>query len=68
MPAVVDYLVGPLPVGPRTTIRPLMEIYHRDDIPFNARGFSDIEELSRFLALATAPIANAMEVSMPIVY
>ena len=67
VPAVVDYLVGPLPVGPRTTIRPLMEIYHRDDIPFNARGFSDIEELSSFLALETAPISYAMEVGMPIV-
>ena len=67
VPAVVDYLVGPLPVGPRTTIRPLKEIYHRDDIPFNARGFSDINEISSFLALETAPIAYVMEVGMPFV-
>ena len=64
VPAVVDYLVGPLPVGPRTTIRPLKEIYHRDNIPFNARGFVDIEEISGFLALETAPIAYVMEVGI----
>ena len=68
VPAVVDYLVGPLPVGPRTTIRPLKEIYHRDNIPFNARGFADIDEISGFLALATAPIAYVMEVGMPFVF
>ena len=62
VPVVVDYLVGPLPVGPRTTIRPLKEIYHRDDIPFNARGFSNLDEISSFLALETAPIAYVMEV------
>jgi primary-amine oxidase len=67
VPAVMDYLVGPLPVGPRTTIRPLKEIYHRDDIPFNARGFADIDEISSFLALETAPIAYVMEVVMPFV-
>ena len=64
VPVVMDYLVGPLPVGPRTTIRPLKEIYHREDIPFNARGFGDIEELPLFLAREVAPIAHAMEVSM----
>ena len=63
-PVVVDYLVGPLPVGPRTTIRPLKEIYHRDDIPFNARGFCDIEEISLFLARQVAPMAHVMEVSI----
>ena len=68
VPAVVDYLVGPLPVGPRTTMRPLKEIYHRDDIPFNARGFADIEEISRFLATETAPFAYVMEVDLPFVY
>ena len=67
VPVVMDYLVGPLPVGPRTTIRPLKEIYHRDDIPFNARGFADIEEISGFLALETAPIAYVMEVGTPFV-
>ena len=68
LPFVVDYLVGPLPVGPRTAIRPLKEIYHRDDIPFNARGFGGIEELSFFLAQAVAPIAHAMEVIVCLFY
>ncbi|EEB97825.1 hypothetical protein MPER_02779, partial [Moniliophthora perniciosa FA553] len=36
-PIIKDYLVGPLPVGSKTTMRELTEIYHRD-IPFNARG------------------------------
>ena len=65
VPAVVDYLVGPLPVGPRTSIRLLKEIYHRDDIPFNARGFGDIEAYSLQLARMVAPISHAMEVSTP---
>lgn len=66
VPAVVDYLIGPLPVGPRTAIRPLKEIYHRDDIPFNARGFGNIEELPLFLSRKVAPISHAMEVSIRI--
>ena len=66
VPTVVDYLVGPLPVGPRTNIRLLKEIYHRDDIPFNARGFCEGEELdiSLLLAREIAPIAHAMEVGV----
>ena len=63
-PVVVDYLVGPLPVGPRTAIRPLKEIYHREDIPFNARGFSDFNELPLFLSREVAPIAHVIEVGV----
>ena len=63
VPFVMDYLVGPLPVGPRTAIRPLKEIYHREEIPFNARGFGDIWEIPLFLAREVAPITHAMEVS-----
>lgn len=33
---VVDYLVGPLPLSSKTTIRPLTEIYHAP-VPLNAR-------------------------------
>jgi primary-amine oxidase len=40
-PVVKDYLVGPLPIGDETTLKELTEIYHREDIPFNARGFGD---------------------------
>jgi primary-amine oxidase len=64
VPMVMDYLVGPLPVGPRTAIRPLKETYHRDDIPLNALGFADKEEILVFLAREVAPIAHVMEVSM----
>ncbi|KAJ3512039.1 hypothetical protein NLJ89_g3755 [Agrocybe chaxingu] len=60
-PVIKDYLVGPLPITSRTTIRPLVEIYHREDIPFNARGLSQLNELPEFLAKAVAPIASAME-------
>ena len=63
-PVVVDYLVGPLPVGPRTAIRPLKEIYHRDDIPFNARGFASLEEPSSFLSRELAPLAHILEVGV----
>ncbi|KAI0689816.1 amine oxidase catalytic domain-containing protein [Cytidiella melzeri] len=38
-PVIKDYLVGPLPIGDETVMKELTEIYHRDDIPFNARGF-----------------------------
>jgi primary-amine oxidase len=67
VPTVVDYLVGPLPVGPRTSMRTLKEIYHRNDIPFNARGFADTEELPLFLARQLAPISDVMEVSISFV-
>lgn len=38
-PVIKDYLVGPLPIGAHTTIEELTGIYHREDIPYNARGF-----------------------------
>ncbi|WWD21794.1 hypothetical protein CI109_106282 [Kwoniella shandongensis] len=37
---IVDYLIGPLPLSEYTTIRPLTEIYHRPDIPYNAHAFN----------------------------
>ncbi|KAI3611759.1 copper amine oxidase [Moniliophthora roreri] len=46
-PVIKDYLVGPLPVSSKTTMRELTEIYHRD-IPYNARGFLSLTE---FLAM-----------------
>lgn len=48
-PAVTDYLVGPLPIGEKTSMRELTEIYHRPDIPFNARGFAIPTELTSLL-------------------
>ena len=64
MPAVMDYLVGALPMGPQTAIRPLKKICHREGIPFDARSLGDIEELPLFLAREVAPIAHVMEVGM----
>lgn len=40
IPVIKDYLVGPLPVGDESRISELKDIYHRDDIPFNAYGFT----------------------------
>ena len=52
--------------GPRTAIQPYKQIYHHEDLPFNARSFGDIEELPLFLAREVASIAHAtrMEVSL----
>lgn len=62
-PVVRDYLVGPLPVGAKTVIKPLADIYHRGDIPFNARGLIQFADLATFLAKEVKPIMHAMEVS-----
>ncbi|KAF8967481.1 copper amine oxidase [Flammula alnicola] len=60
-PIIKDYLVGPLPIDLNTSIRPLTEIYHRDDIPFNARGLAQLSDLSIFLAEAVGPMSYALE-------
>ncbi|KAH8100993.1 amine oxidase catalytic domain-containing protein, partial [Cristinia sonorae] len=39
-PYIQDYLVGPLPISERTTWSNLTDIYHRDPIPFHARGYT----------------------------
>jgi len=62
-PVVKDYLVGPLPVGVKTAIKPLLDIYHREDIPFNARALFQLADLSIFLAKEIKPLMHAMEVS-----
>ncbi|TFK32677.1 amine oxidase catalytic domain-containing protein [Crucibulum laeve] len=61
VPFIKDYLVGPMPVSSKTTMRPLTEIYHRDEIPFNAYGFASISELQHFLAQLVEPLGDAME-------
>lgn len=61
-PFIKDYLVGPLPIGPRTKIRPLVDIYHRKTIPFNAYGIAQLADLPKFVAREVSPIASAMEV------
>lgn len=63
VPVIKDYLVGPLPLGPGASMKELKDIYHRDEIPFNAYGVTYIEELSQFITDAVMPIAGIMEVS-----
>ncbi|KAI0646161.1 amine oxidase catalytic domain-containing protein [Trametes meyenii] len=60
-PYVMDHLVGPLPVGPKTRIRKLTEIYHRDSIPYNARGFTSGSELTPLLVDYMPKLADATE-------
>ncbi len=62
-PYVMDYLVGPLPVSEKTTMRKLTEIYHRDSIPFNARGYTTMSELSPLLTVIMPPLSEVTEVS-----
>jgi primary-amine oxidase len=44
-------------------MRELTNIYHRDDIPFNARGFNMNNELLQFLGSIMVPLADATKVS-----
>lgn len=60
-PVVMDYLVGPLPIGKHTTMRRLTEIYHRDDIPYNARGF-DHKDHTDFLSRIIPQFSQSIQV------
>ena len=62
-PYVQDYVVGPLPVGPQTSMRKLSEIYHVDPIPYNARGFASYNELAPLLLKIMPQLSEATEVS-----
>jgi primary-amine oxidase len=61
-PSIKDHLVGPLPIGPHTTIRQLTEIYHRDDAPYNVREFNPDVDIKYLLSQITPPLADAMQV------
>lgn len=61
-PVIKDYLVGPLPVSERTTLEERRGIYHREDIPYNARGFNLGPELARLLGQIMPPLAEPMQV------
>lgn len=64
-PVTRDYVVGPLPTSPKsTTIRRLTEIYHQEDIPFNARGLLDVMNILGPLGTAVAPMSDAVKVSI----
>ena len=60
-PVIKEYLVGPLPVGPTTTISEVKGIYHREDIPFNAR-MSVQTELGQFIGKFMPKLAEATQV------
>ncbi|TFK81174.1 amine oxidase catalytic domain-containing protein [Polyporus arcularius HHB13444] len=60
-PFVQDYLIGPVPVSSKTSMRKLTEIYHRDPIPYNSRGFTHITELSPLLLKVMPALAEATE-------
>ena len=61
-PYVQDYLVGPIPVSEKTTMRKLTEVYHRDPIPYSARGFTTLNEFAPLLLRIMQPLAGATEV------
>ncbi len=44
-------------------MRPLTEIYHNGEIPFNARGVSHLDEMGVVLAKLNEPIADILQVS-----
>lgn len=63
-PFIMDYLVGPLPISSVTKMKPLTEIYHRERIPFNARGYTAQVgiELVPLLSKIMTPLANVTKV------
>ncbi|KAJ3833550.1 copper amine oxidase [Lentinula raphanica] len=60
-PTIMNYIVGPLPIDEGTTMRPLTEIYHESEIPFNARGFVNIEELHGLFKFLSPELSDALE-------
>ena len=61
VPKVQDYLVGPLPVDDVTQIRTLTEVYHRSEIPYNARGYTTHTELNPILIKVMTEMADATQ-------
>ncbi|KAI0077065.1 amine oxidase catalytic domain-containing protein [Panus rudis PR-1116 ss-1] len=62
-PYIMDYLVGPLPISSETKLRKLTEIYHREPIPFNARGYTGIvmSELNPLMAEIMRPLKDIVK-------
>lgn len=67
-PYIADYLVGPLPISGNTTLSPLTEIYHRDTIPYNARGFIGFPfaEIEPILREILTPLKDVVKVGSSI--
>lgn len=53
---IVDYLIGPLPISPRTTVRPWTETYHTFPIPLNAHATFNWTRLGQQFGHAFAPL------------
>ncbi|KAJ3861776.1 amine oxidase catalytic domain-containing protein [Lentinula novae-zelandiae] len=60
-PIIKNYLVGPLPVSEQMSMRLLSEIYHESEIPFNARGFVNIEELRDVFKFISPELSEALD-------
>ncbi|EJF56720.1 amine oxidase catalytic domain-containing protein [Dichomitus squalens LYAD-421 SS1] len=60
-PYVQDYLVGPIPISEKTAMRKLTEVYHRDPIPYSARGFTTMNEIAPLLLKIMPPLAEATQ-------
>jgi primary-amine oxidase len=63
LPLIRDYLVGPLPVSAKTSMRNLTNIYHREDIPYNARGYLVATEMSPLIQDVAPRLAEVTQVS-----
>ncbi|KAG9317752.1 copper amine oxidase [Chiua virens] len=62
IPVVQNYLVGPLPIGPHTTLSPLTDIYQVDPIPYNARSWDTRDwESPEIYSNIAAPLAEAFK-------
>ncbi|KAF8426785.1 copper amine oxidase [Boletus edulis BED1] len=61
-PFVRNYLVGPLPIAPHTSMSPLTDIYQVDPIPYNARAWyiNDWSSPEIYSNIA-APVAEAFK-------
>jgi hypothetical protein len=72
-PIIVDYLLGPLPeleddkfakATKGMSIRKLSEIYHRLDIPYNARGISWYAEIEQLFRTIEEDYVEALQVRL----
>ncbi|KAJ4487712.1 copper amine oxidase [Lentinula aciculospora] len=61
VPTIKNYIVGPLPIDEQTTMRPLTEIYHENDIPYNVRGFVNMGELRDVFKFISPDLSDALE-------
>jgi primary-amine oxidase len=67
-PVIKEYLVGPLPVGPTTQMSELKGIYHRGDIPYNARVTVPATELAQLAGGFMHQMAEVTQVGDTLLY